>query len=181
MEETEDGGEQVNIHKKNMSLVRCVLCAGLFPNVAQVQKQTNARGTSYQIFVSRQNERCTPHPSSLNFKAQDFAANHGWLLFHDKVKTTQIYLHDTTLVGAIPLLLFGGELKISSKEALNGVPQLLLAHTVQRKTCAREGQGFCQTFCVTLALKPHELTWRSQATLMPNPFVRRGSASRWMA
>ena len=27
--------------------------------------------TRYQIFVSRQNERCTPHPSSLNFKAQD--------------------------------------------------------------------------------------------------------------
>ncbi|CAE7309666.1 ndor1 [Symbiodinium natans] len=116
MEEAEDGGEQVNIHKKNMSLVRCVLCAGLFPSVAQVQKHSNSRGTSYQIFVSRQNERCTPHPSSLNFKAQDFAANHGWLLFHDKVKTTQVYLHDTTLVGAIPLLLFGGELKISSKD-----------------------------------------------------------------
>ena len=31
--------------------------------------------------------------------AEEFAANHGWLLFHDKVKTTQVYLHDTTLVG----------------------------------------------------------------------------------
>ena len=85
----------------------------------------------YHIFVSRQRERCAPHPSSLNFRqgnvaisvfegcrllgyipasgtqqllaaiaAKEFAANHGWLLFHDKVKTSQVYLHDTTLVGA---------------------------------------------------------------------------------
>lgn len=31
--------------------------------------------------------------------AEEFAANHGWLLFHDKVKTSQVYLHDTTLIG----------------------------------------------------------------------------------
>lgn len=85
----------------------------------------------YHIFVSRQRERCAPHPSSLNFRqgnvaisvfegcrllgyipasgtqqllaaiaAKEFAANHGWLLFHDKLKTSQVYLHDTTLVGA---------------------------------------------------------------------------------
>ncbi|CAJ1395199.1 unnamed protein product [Effrenium voratum] len=112
----EDGGEKVNVYRKDLSLVRCVLCAGLFPNVAQVQRQSNARGT-YSIFVSRQQERCAPHPSSLNFKqGSEFAANHGWLLFHDKVKTSQVYLHDTTLVGSLPILLFGGELKILPKE-----------------------------------------------------------------
>ncbi|CAK9017343.1 unnamed protein product [Durusdinium trenchii] len=95
----EDGGDQVNVHQSNLSLVRCVMCAGLFPNVAQVQRQSNARGT-YHIFVSRQRERCAPHPSSLNFRqGNEFAANHGWLLFHDKVKTSQVYLHDTTLIG----------------------------------------------------------------------------------
>ena len=31
--------------------------------------------------------------------AEEFAANHGWLLFHDTVKTSQVYLHDTTLIG----------------------------------------------------------------------------------
>lgn len=36
--------------------------------------------------------------------AEEFAANHGWLLFHDKVKTTQVYLHDTTLVGNLHCL-----------------------------------------------------------------------------
>ncbi|CAK9058257.1 unnamed protein product [Durusdinium trenchii] len=92
------------------------MCAGLFPNVAQVQRQSNARGT-YHIFVSRQRERCAPHPSSLNFRqGNEFAANHGWLLFHDKVKTSQVYLHDTTLIGSLPILLFGGDLKILAKE-----------------------------------------------------------------
>ena len=47
--------------------------------------------------------------------AKEFAANHGWLLFHDKVKTSQVYLHDTTLIGSLPVLLFGGELKILAK------------------------------------------------------------------
>ncbi|CAK9058763.1 unnamed protein product [Durusdinium trenchii] len=112
----EDGGDQVNVHQSNLSLVRCVMCAGLFPNVAQVQRQSNARGT-YHIFVSRQRERCAPHPSSLNFRqGNEFAANHGWLLFHDKVKTSQVYLHDTTLIGSLPILLFGGDLKILAKE-----------------------------------------------------------------
>jgi len=114
--EAEDGSERLNVHRENVALVKCVLCAGLFPNVAQVQKLTTTRG-SYSIFVSRDHERCVAHPSSLIFK-QTFETNvnRSWLLFHDKMKTSQIFLHGSTWVGSIPLLLFGGELRIGAKD-----------------------------------------------------------------
>jgi ATP-dependent RNA helicase DHX36 len=35
-----------------------------------------------------------------------------FLLFHEKVKTTKVYLRDATLVGAYPLLLFGGKVEV---------------------------------------------------------------------
>merc|ERR1712194_494962 len=115
--EEHDGGDVLNTHSKKLSLLRCVLCAGLFPNVAQVQREANHRGTTYSILVSRDNEKCCAHPSSLLFKqTSEFAAVHGWLLFTDKMKTSQVYLHNSTLIGAIPILLFGGALAISAKD-----------------------------------------------------------------
>jgi len=104
-----DGGRQANEQAGNSALVRCILCAGLFPNVVQVQRQAGKN-----ILVSREHERCAVHPMSLNCRQQQgFAANSGWLLYHTKVQTSQIFLHDSTLVGSIPLLLFGGELQVN--------------------------------------------------------------------
>ena len=40
-----------------------------------------------------------------------------FLLFHEKVKTTKVYLRDATLVGAYPLLLFGGKIKVDHARA----------------------------------------------------------------
>eukprot|EP00929_Paragymnodinium_shiwhaense_P006701 TRINITY_DN110676_c0_g1_i1.p1 TRINITY_DN110676_c0_g1~~TRINITY_DN110676_c0_g1_i1.p1 ORF type:complete len:1160 (-),score=276.15 TRINITY_DN110676_c0_g1_i1:169-3648(-) len=108
----EDGGALVNNHKGDSTLVRCVICAGLFPNVVQVQRE---RGKS--LMVSQKNERCLVHPSSINARQhQDFAANSSWLLYHVKVQTSQIFLQDSTLVGSIPLLLFGGELRLDKSQ-----------------------------------------------------------------
>jgi len=122
--EGQDGGEAVNTHRRNLLLVRCVLCAGLFPNIAQVQKHSTSHGSRVNM-VSRESERCSVHPSSL-YCRQDFAANHGWLLYHAKVQTSQIYLHDSTLIGAIPILLFGGgdlqANKTRSRVLVEGIP-----------------------------------------------------------
>jgi len=109
-----DGGERVNLHKDQNELVRCMICAGLFPNVAQVQRHEGAQGKV--TLVSREREKCVVHPMSLNARQQDsFASDRGWLLFHEKVQTSQIFLRDSTLVGPIPLLLFGSELKVDKK------------------------------------------------------------------
>ena len=49
------------------------------------------------------------HPSSFNFQSiPKMNANDGWLLYHRKMKTSQLYLYDTTLISSMYLLLFGG-------------------------------------------------------------------------
>lgn len=47
------------------------------------------------------------HPCSVNFALQRFDSR--YLVYHEKVQTSQIWLRDCTAVGALPLLLFGGE------------------------------------------------------------------------
>jgi len=108
----EDGGARANAHSDKDALVRCILCAGLFPNVAQVQRPSGGQGKV--VLVSRAREKCVVHPMSINARQQhSFMTNEGWLLYHTKVQTTQIFLSDSTLVGGLPLLLFGGELKLN--------------------------------------------------------------------
>jgi HrpA-like RNA helicase len=107
-----DGGSAANANSSRDTLVRCMLCAGLFPNVVQVQRPSGGQGKV--VLVSREHEKCAVHPMSLNARQQhSFVSNQGWLLYHTKVQTSQIFLQDSTLVGALPLLLFGGELKVS--------------------------------------------------------------------
>jgi len=116
---SEDGGRAVNSRNRDLILVRCVLTAGLFPNVAQVQRLAG-RKHGKVLFVSREGERCALHPSSLNcHQTDDFAAINSWLLYHTKLKTSQLFLQDSTLVGSIPLLLFGGELRLDKKTRKN--------------------------------------------------------------
>merc|ERR1719195_116458 len=50
---SEDGGRAVNSRNRNLILVRCVLTAGLFPNVAQIQRLAG-RSRGKVLFVSRE-------------------------------------------------------------------------------------------------------------------------------
>lgn len=45
------------------------------------------------------------HPRSVNEKEAEFESP--FLLYHMKLKSTSIYLHDTTMVYPLPLLFFG--------------------------------------------------------------------------
>jgi len=45
------------------------------------------------------------HPRSINEKESEFESP--FLLYHLKLKSTSIYLHDTTMVYPLPLLFFG--------------------------------------------------------------------------
>merc|ERR1712194_219209 len=65
----EDGGSTVTEHKDDISLVRCMLSAALFPNVVQVQRQ-GPKHASRVVFASCEHERCTVPPSSLNARHQ---------------------------------------------------------------------------------------------------------------
>ena len=57
------------------------------------------------------------HPTSVVFGAETSDHKKRFLLFHEKVKTTKVYLRDATLVGAYPLLLFGGKVEVDHARA----------------------------------------------------------------
>lgn len=56
------------------------------------------------------------HPTSICFGLPSF--EHRFLLFHEKVRTTKVYIRDATMVGPYPLLLFGGKVKVDHERAV---------------------------------------------------------------
>ena len=55
-------------------------------------------------------ERVKIHPASVNKTHGDFESL--WLAYHQKVKTSQVFVRDSTMVYPYGLLLFGGELEL---------------------------------------------------------------------
>ncbi|KAG2404966.1 DExH-box ATP-dependent RNA helicase [Vigna angularis] len=73
----------INKLSHNQSLVRAVICSGLFPGIASVVNSVNAR---YQTI---------PYP---------------WLVFGEKVKVNAVFIRHSTAVSDSILILFGGAL-----------------------------------------------------------------------
>lgn len=119
-------------------LMRCALCAGLFPQVVRASKFDNVekkcvkgfkssnigppkilQGDGVEVFV---------HPGSLTHSSVKYLLEGGqgsgqgqrfgrgkdaFIVYHKKVASDRVYLHDCTLVPAAAILLFGGDLHIS--------------------------------------------------------------------
>jgi len=65
------------------------------------------------------------HPTSVNFKAAEKGKKLGRLMiFHEKVRTTQVYIRDCTPISPYPVLLFGGTLDVYHRQ---GVRHTLLS------------------------------------------------------
>ncbi len=66
-----------------------------------------------------------PHPSSVNARVNSFPQP--WLVYSEKVKTTGIYVRDSTNLSDYALLMFGGSLTTSKSgqgvEMLDGYLQ----------------------------------------------------------
>lgn len=90
-----------NVHADSPRLLKAVLAAGLFPNVL-LASPGRARPT-----LSQQKQSVSIHPSSFNHMATKFETS--YLVFHEKVKTNKIVVHDVTAVTALDLLLLTGE------------------------------------------------------------------------
>ena len=104
-----------SVNAGNEPLVRAVICAGLFPNVAVVESVGGSAG-SKPTQASKTRVRTKGdgdaylHPTSVVFGLSKF--EHRFLLFHEKVKTAKVYIRDATMIGPYPLLLFGGKVAV---------------------------------------------------------------------
>ncbi|XP_074554352.1 putative ATP-dependent RNA helicase DHX57 [Halichoeres trimaculatus] len=111
-------GPEANLNSENIRLMSAMLCAALYPNVVQVRApQGNYKMTSKgamkmqpkanELRFMTKNDGCVHvHPSSVNYTVRHY--NSPYLVYHEKVKTSRVFIRDCSMVSVYPLVLFGG-------------------------------------------------------------------------
>ncbi|KAL9687667.1 hypothetical protein QQ045_032074 [Rhodiola kirilowii] len=88
----------------NQSLVRAIICSGLFPGITSVVH----RETSMS-FKTMDDGQVLLYANSVNARYQTIS--YPWLVFGEKVKVNTVFIRDSTGVSDSILMLFGGALK----------------------------------------------------------------------
>uniref|UniRef100_G3SQK4 Putative ATP-dependent RNA helicase DHX57 n=1 Tax=Loxodonta africana TaxID=9785 RepID=G3SQK4_LOXAF len=111
-------GEEANSNADNPKLISAMLCAALYPNVVQVKSpegkfQKTSIGAvrmkpkSEELkFVTKNDGYVHIHPSSVNYQVRHFDSP--YLVYHEKIKTSRVFIRDCSMVSVYPLVLFGG-------------------------------------------------------------------------
>ncbi|XP_042512520.1 DExH-box ATP-dependent RNA helicase DExH1 isoform X2 [Macadamia integrifolia] len=97
------GAKVYNRYSDDLEMVCAILCAGLYPNVVQC-KRIGKR----TAFYTREVGKVDIHPASVN--AGLFLFPLPYMVYSEKVKTTSIFIRDSTNISDYALLLFGGNL-----------------------------------------------------------------------
>ena len=111
-----DSGDEATLDGTS-SLLRGLLCAGLYPHVARQPPPADG-GKAHAHLTCRDKSKWWCHPQSLNFET---LTPHGKLkstkttlvVYNGRLKTSKPYLLDTSVVHPLALLLFGGTLRPS--------------------------------------------------------------------
>lgn len=102
----------VNRNSGNTALIKAIICAGLYPNLG-IAKTRNVKKSGKTIVLSaytHEDGKVKIHPKSVNSKPSEGEFGSPFLLYFQKMKSSAIFLHDTTMVTPFPLIFFGGEL-----------------------------------------------------------------------
>ncbi|XP_054841159.1 putative ATP-dependent RNA helicase DHX57 isoform X2 [Eublepharis macularius] len=111
-------GVEANANSENVKLISAILCAALYPNVVQVKtpdgkyQKTSAGAVKMKPkpgelkFVIKNEGYVHIHPSSVNYQTRHFESP--YLVYHEKIKTSRVFIRDCSMVSVYPLILFGG-------------------------------------------------------------------------
>ena len=111
-------GPEININNDNNRVVASVLCAALYPNIVKVftpeakYKQTAAGamfkppGPEDLKFKTHEDGYVHIHPSSVTAAVGYFKTP--YLVFHEKIKTSRVFVRELSMVPMYPMILFGG-------------------------------------------------------------------------
>ncbi|KAK4438352.1 DExH-box ATP-dependent RNA helicase DExH7, chloroplastic [Sesamum alatum] len=107
-----DLSQPFNQYSSHSVVVKAILCAGLYPNVATIEGgNTGGRPVWYdgkrEVHI---------HPSSVNSNQKTF--QYPYLVFLEKVETNRVFLRDTTIVSPYSILLFGGSINVQHQSGL---------------------------------------------------------------
>ena len=103
---------QANRNSENTRLVKAVLVAGLYPNLVKCAPSAKPGAPPRLTYLSEQGreEPIQVHPSSVNHGSKKFSAR--WLVYHERVQTTSVFVRDCSTVTPYQLLLFGGKIAV---------------------------------------------------------------------
>lgn len=104
----DDDASTNNKLSHNQSLVRAVICSGLFPGIASVVH----RETSMS-FKTKDDGQVLLYANSVNSRYQTIP--YPWLVFGEKVKVNTVFIRDSSGVSDSILILFGGALSPGSQ------------------------------------------------------------------
>ncbi|KAL9256960.1 DExH-box ATP-dependent RNA helicase DExH7, chloroplastic-like protein [Drosera capensis] len=116
-----DASQPFNKYAQDSAVLKAVLCAGLYPNVAAKAEGIHAPalGNLKQLLQST-TKSCLAwcdrrrdvhiHPSSVNSGTKAF--QYPFVVFLEKVETHRVFLRDTSVISPYSLLLFGGSISI---------------------------------------------------------------------
>ncbi|XP_042303020.1 LOW QUALITY PROTEIN: putative ATP-dependent RNA helicase DHX57 [Sceloporus undulatus] len=111
-------GEEANANAENVKLISAMLCAALYPNVVQVKtpegkyQKTSTGAVKMNPkpgelkFVTKKEGYVYIHPSSVNYQTRHFDSP--YLVYHEMIKTSRVFIRDCSMVSVYPLILFGG-------------------------------------------------------------------------
>ncbi|MCO5562598.1 hypothetical protein L7F22_016226 [Adiantum nelumboides] len=111
-----------NCNAQLPSILKATMCAGLYPNIAKMDDESVRAGhanaltsraglaSSQKVLWTDGRQEVFIHPSSVNHDVSEF--QYPFLMYHEKVKTSKVYIRDTTIVSPYTLLLFGGAISV---------------------------------------------------------------------
>ncbi|XP_057466071.1 DExH-box ATP-dependent RNA helicase DExH7, chloroplastic-like isoform X1 [Actinidia eriantha] len=122
-----DMSQLFNMYSHHSSVVKAILCAGLYPNIAASEDGIvrKALGILNQSVGSTTKGRPAwydgkrevhIHPSSINSNLKAF--QFPFIVFLEKVETNKVFLRDTTIISPYAILLFGGSMSIQHQTGL---------------------------------------------------------------
>ncbi|XP_057251460.1 DExH-box ATP-dependent RNA helicase DExH7, chloroplastic isoform X4 [Beta vulgaris subsp. vulgaris] len=122
-----DASQPFNKYANHFPVVKAILCAGLYPNVAATIEGIHAPALGNLRQSLKSISKGSPawydgrrevhiHPSSVNGDSKTF--QHAFLVFLEKVETRKVFLRDTTIISPYSLLLFGGAINVQHQLGL---------------------------------------------------------------
>lgn len=111
----------LNANGKNVRVLRAVICAALYPNIVRIdlprtKYEEVAGGTiakkheAKKLQLRSKTGRVFLHPESVNFFEGDYETR--WLSCFSMVKTSKVFMRDSTMISPYAILMFGGEIKV---------------------------------------------------------------------
>lgn len=111
--------ETYNANSKVFSVVKAIITAGLYPNVVRIQRPPGSTNLDYLLIPyqpssmksSQMDDRVHFHPSSY-LAAKPIPRKYQWLVHHSKVRSSRVFIRDSTFILPYALLLFGGPITV---------------------------------------------------------------------